>query len=513
MRKSTKTLTIILTLLILSSLLISGCKGEDKKGTETNGTNSSEMNSNSQFLYPNLEPVKLKWYYMSLHQTDEQMVFEELNKIIKSKLNATVDFMPMELAEYEDKMKLILSSGEPFDLCFTSWWGGVKYYDAIQRGSFLKLDELVEKYGQTAKKTVPEKIWNAARYKDGNLYGIVNYQISVYTKGLWVRKDLAEKYKDEFDVTKIKKYTEIEPFFKLIKEKEPGYTPCLMTRKGWYDQMSFTLGLLPVYSVAGISLEDPKKIIFGDKRPEFREYLETVRRWYLNGYIRKDVISIKDEEPEIKSAKYVAGIASNIKPGGASDWAIKNGYEVVEIPLGRSIIDTNSCIATLTAISKTSQNPERAMMLIDLFYSDKKLYNTIAFGIEGIHYKKVSETRMEPLAKDRYYPGNPQWQFGTQFNAYLNPDQADNVWEETKRLNETAAESPVNGFVVDTKPIRREAILISAAAAEFESIKGTGTVDPDEVLTKYLEKLDRAGADKVIEEVQKQYDEWLKANN
>lgn len=46
---------------------------------------------------------------------------------------------------------------------------------------------------------------------------------------------------------------------------------------------------------------------------------------------------------------------------------------------------------------------------------------------------------------------------------------------------------------------------------EFGKSLYTGSVDPGEYLPKLQEKLEAAGIDKVIEEMQKQIDEWKAA--
>ncbi|MOA55540.1 hypothetical protein D3C78_1793520 [compost metagenome] len=46
---------------------------------------------------------------------------------------------------------------------------------------------------------------------------------------------------------------------------------------------------------------------------------------------------------------------------------------------------------------------------------------------------------------------------------------------------------------------------------EYDISLDTGSVDPDTVLTKYADKLKKAGLDKIIAEKQKQLDAFLAA--
>ena len=75
-------------------------------------------------------------------------------------------------------MKVIIASGEEYDLCYTANWVN-NYYSAVSKGAYLPLDDLLSTYGKDIKSAIPAKFWNAARVK-GKLYGILNYQTFTY---------------------------------------------------------------------------------------------------------------------------------------------------------------------------------------------------------------------------------------------------------------------------------------------------------------------------------------------
>lgn len=60
-------------------------------------------------------------------------------------------------------------------------------------------------------------------------------------------------------------------------------------------------------------------------------------------------------------------------------------------------------------------------------------------------------------------------------------------------------------------PVSTEVAGFGNVMDEFGKSLFTGSVDPEEYLPKLQEKLKATGIDKVIEEMQKQIDEW-KAN-
>ncbi|MCM3117516.1 DUF3502 domain-containing protein [Neobacillus sp. MER 74] len=65
-----------------------------------------------------------------------------------------------------------------------------------------------------------------------------------------------------------------------------------------------------------------------------------------------------------------------------------------------------------------------------------------------------------------------------------------------------------HGFHFNSDPVRSELASITNISKEFYPALATGSVDPEEYLPKYNKKLKEAGIDKVLKEIQKQFDDW-----
>lgn len=177
------------------------------------------------------------------------------------------------------------------------------------------------------------------------------------------------------------------------------------------------------------------------------------------------------------------------------------------MPIGDPVIERTAVQSTITAISATSEHPERAIMLYDLLLKDKELYNTLIYGLEGQDYNKVDDNRIDPI-DNGYYVLN--WQIGSVFNSYLIPGQDDDIWEQTKSINDNAIIDPLIGFNFDREPVRNEMARISAINSEYQPIFQHGLKDPEEALIEKQAKLETAGIDSVIEEINNQLAEWSK---
>ena len=70
----------------------------------------------------------------------------------------------------------------------------------------------------------------------------------------------------------------------------------------------------------------------------------------------------------------------------------------------------------------------------------------LAWGIEGKHYKKVSDNKIEVIANSGY-EGISDWSFGSIANSFIPATKDDDVIEQTKKFNDEAVVSPVLAII------------------------------------------------------------------
>ena len=135
------------------------------------------------------------------------------------------------------------------------------------------------------------------------------------------------------------------------------------------------------------------------------------------------------------------------------------------------------------------------------------MYNLLAYGIEGIHYNKVTEDVID-ICSDRYSIGN--FTFGNKKLSYKLSHFSETLDEDLKEFDERAIISPLLEFSFDPTPVAGEIAAITEVTEEIEGPVFVGAVDPEEYIPKVIEKYRQAGLDKVIAEQQKQINNWLK---
>lgn len=150
-------------------------------------------------------------------------------------------------------------------------------------------------------------------------------------------------------------------------------------------------------------------------------------------------------------------------------------------------------------------------------YGNKEVLNLLNWGEEGVDYEiKDAENNIIgfPEGKDETntYHLAEGWQLFNQFNMYIWEGDSPDIWEETKAMNESALKSKAFGFTYDSTSVTNELAALSNVKAQYVAALGSGSVNPEEVLPKFLEELEKAGIDKVIQTKQEQLDKWLAEN-
>ena len=507
MKKFKKVISLLMAVVMLTMLC--ACGGTSSSVVAGSTAGSGAASTSGSAADGKGEYVKLKWYFPMLAQTDQDMVFEAANKMLMEDLNLEVDFTPISFGDYNQKMQVIISAGDEFDICFTSNTRA-DYFQNSQRGAFIPLDGLLDEYAPNLKASIPERIWNAT-HVGGQTYGIPNYQIAAVANVLWFPKELVEKY--DFDYASVQKLEDLEPYFDEILANEPGVTPFA------YQKATTNWGyLLSYYGFDEVSTRNvPGTIRVSDESctvvnqfatEEFKSHVELMHNWYEKDYFRPDAASVADWTADLKAGKYAACFDGTYKPGGDSELSIKYGLDIVTTKISDAVMSTGSIVSTLQAISKTSKHPERAMEFLEYLNTNKEFYNLLCYGIEGTHYEMAGDERIELIGEGTYNPGI-HWVFGTTFNSYRTPGQPDDVWEQTKEINNNAQASPLLGFAFDAANVSAEIAQCKAVVDEYIPSLDSGSVDPDKYLPEFLSKLEASGVDKIISEMQTQVDAWL----
>lgn len=477
-----KKLSIILASVLAAGTLLSACTSKDSATSEKGGKNG--------------EPYEIKWYTIGTPQKDTEKVFAEVNKYTKKKINATVKMTQIDWGDWDQKSQVMINSGEPFDIIFTN---GTSYVQNAQKGAFAPIDDMLDKEGKGLKETLNPALLEGIKV-NGKIYGVPTNKEAARQSVYTFNKRLVDKY--HFDLSKVKTLEDLEPMLKTIKENEPGVTP-MATFKAYlpYDYI-FNNEMPFAFAMEG----DRDHVINQFESDLTMKTYKTMHKYYKSGFLKEDAATSKDSWPMDVENWFVR--MGDSQPYADLLWSRSAKYDVVSVPAEDPITINDSVSGSIQAISATSKNPKKAMEFLTLLNTDPYLRNLVDKGIEGVHYKKNEDGTIKdlPARIDRY--NVPSYSLGNFFVLDLYENDPKDKWAKFEEFNKSAKPAPTLGFHFNSDPVRSELASITNISKEFYPALATGSVDPEEYLPKYNKKLKEAGIDKVLKEIQKQFDEW-----
>jgi putative aldouronate transport system substrate-binding protein len=481
MKKGFKLLSLLMACLFVF-VLATGCGSSDNK------SGSGDKKG---------ETANLIWWCIGDQPKDLDAVQAEINKYLKEKVNATVEFKFASFGDYTEKMNKVIASGEDYDMAFTCSWANPFAANA-QKGAYYKLNDLLDEYGKDIKDLIPGELWPAATIK-GNIYAVPAYKDTAFAPYLVFAKEYVDKY--NIDYKNINTLEKLEPALKTIKENEPSMTPLVLTgNEGWHGLFDEFDTIINSEVPVGVQFTDETATVVNLFKTDIvMNKLNTLHKYYKEGYINKDAPTLT-EAPKFRFVYGAHGF-----PNADVAWAQDGGYDVVSTLRYQPYFATGSVQGSMQAISVNSKHPEAAMKVLNLANSDSKFRNMLAYGLEGKNYQKTGDNTIK-LLNDGW--NTAAFSQATFFNMYVVDPAPANMWTDLKEFNKTAKPSPILGFVFDDSKVQTQLAVIKNAYAKYKAQVTTGVADPNEVVPKMIKDLEDAGINDVIKEAQDQINAW-----
>ena len=481
------------TVLLLSACGQGGTKGEGTRSAL--GTGVPKDN------------VEIEFYMAGTRQEpDTGLVMEKVNEYLKDKINAKINYHVIDWGSYDHKMNTMLASGEPMDIIFTTNWTANFRLNATT-GYFLALDDYL-KQSSTIEKIVGKDFLDGSSI-NGKHYGLPSNGTKAHSWGYALKKDLVEKY--DIDLSSIKTTRDLVPYFEEIKADEPGVYPLLLLNMDTpYHLLDWDA--LSDDDIPGALYPDGRntKVVNQFLAPETIDYYNEMREYFLKGYVPQDAATMASDN-QMKSGKYFASVTP-IVPGKEATLYNTTGIQWATVQITKPAVSSRETTGSLLAIPTSSKNPERAFRFIEMLYTDKYLRNLFSFGIENVHYTINPDGRVKLTKEgnDKYNPGGSGWKYGDQFKDLLYETEDPQKFKLYDEFNKSATVMPSLGFIFDkTDEVENKMLSCKTVVQNYYKQLFSGSVDVDSTVAKFERDLKAAGVDDVINEMQKQYDEWL----
>ena len=431
-------------------------------------------------------------------------VQDAINAYIADKINVQIVLHDIA-SEYEDKANLAINNKEVDLLWTASWESTIGTKDLYASNAVYDITDLLP--GSALYGSMDENTWKASQY-GGKNYFIPVYKDNVEGYDFMFRQDLVDKY--GWNISSVKKLADLEPMLADAKAEGLKY-PFLTQRTAmfyrWYiDEFDFFTGDATSNWVAVD--RDTNEVVDVILTPEYKEFCTLMCKWAEEGYISEDDVTKTTDDTTTQTQDWAISWWTDIPNNGEANG--RYGQQVAMQPASQRYMHTDSMLGSCFAIAATC-TPEEAQACVDflgLLYTDSKLADMYAYGIEGEDFNYNADGYVEKVADAKY--NHSMWESA---NATVVTCEAENPYTSQMYVdfNSSALISCANGFQFDKTPVEDQYTACQTVFEKYGFILENGgfaSADVEAKIAEYQAALDEAGYQDVLAEFQRQYNEW-----
>lgn len=506
-------LALLLTLAVgVSALAGCGGGGDDKK-SNAGGTQGGSASAGGEIDFDEEPYEATLMYWAASDPRDLEAVENAFNELTLAQLNIKVNLMPLTLGTYTQQIQMILSSDDALDI-FPYFGTSIGNY--IDADYLVDMNEYLETCGQDMIDIVGMDDIQCGSL-NGFLAGVPNMHERTNPEAFIMRTDLLEE--TGFTADDIKTAEDMTKIFAAVHEKHPE-----ITVYGGTNGQSYPLGIsLSIIDPLGGGnfgvLPDNGQTLTVENWYESEEFMEAcklVRSWYEAGYTSADFATCTDSGESLMRAGNLFCFTAPGKPNTKAEKDAQTGYDTTCVIVSPDVCYTQTTNGILYGISSNSEDPEKAMILLNWIFKTKEANDLLNWGIEGRDYVVKDDGTLDfpegVTTENANYHMDFGWALVNQYNSYVWTGNAPDIWDQYQAVRDGAQLSKAYGFFFDTAPVINEVSALTAVSEEYLNSIGTGAVDPETAIAEFNQKLYDAGLQTVMDEKQKQLDEWL-ANN
>ncbi len=510
-------LTMLLSVALLATAF-AGCGGgqdssasggtDSKASVDSSVASTAEDGETGEKDWSSQEAYTVKLLMPGDAKTEDcEAVSAAASEILEEKYNTTLEIMRVGFGSYPDQVNLMLSSGEKLDVMYNN---RDIFVSAINNGQIVSMEEYLPEYGPDLLELVPEERW-ATTSLNGERYAVpANKEVAV-SWGFSCVKEMADA--TGVDYSNIKTEEDLVPLLEAVKEMYPDVWPVVsngggMTSMNTTDDLGGDIG-----SLVDCTNPDDTTVVNWYASDEYKEIVERRYEWVKKGLIPPDASSTSDQAATQIAAGRGFGQFCNTKPGIEVEHERSTTKEMLIFTL-TPVYTSTTRVDILWYIAHNSEQPGRAVQVLNELYINPDLANICINGIEGTHYEVVDEEQgiiAYPEGVDGTstgYASHP-WAWPNEMISYVWEGDSPTIWEDTGKWNESAIISPAMGFTWDNANVLNEVTAVRNVKDKYANALECGSIDPAEALPAFLEELEAAGVNTIIEEKQKQLDAYL----
>jgi putative aldouronate transport system substrate-binding protein len=468
--------------------------------------------------------VVLKMYLIGDRPIDTDLVYDQVNRLLSQDINATVSLSFLSWGDWQQKYPLIFAADDNFDLIYSANW--TQYNQQALKGAFHEITrDMLSKYAPKTAISIYPEAWEQAKVSGKVFMLPMNFK-EIQGSVTIFRGDIIEKNNLKIPTSILDYSTYFDACLKI-----PGLIPNNVGSDLQWD--ASPVGRYPktdllYLDTSGLTAQyyyNPNstsvKIIDYYNTENYIKDAKLTKEWADKGYWSKSALvnRIPSKDTFIAGRSGVTdgnlasvnGIYSTIVQMHP-EWKVKIIDSIFD-----GAIDIKPYIQNGISINNNSKNPERALMMLDLFRNDQRYFDLTFYGIKGKHYK-LSEDGKKIIPLDASLNFSPEgccpwgWRNDKLVREIVggipNYDQLRKTWEKK------AISHPIQGFRFDDTNVKNEEVAVNNLQKTYGKVIDYGfEKDVDASILKFREMLSAAGRDRITEEMQKQLDVYMKNLN
>ncbi|MDE6603235.1 MAG: ABC transporter substrate-binding protein [Lachnospiraceae bacterium] len=472
----------MVSLLMIGTL--AGCGGKDSaSGGQQAGAEESGV-------------VTLKWVTIGNGMPDNYDSWvEKVNAYTGEKIGVNIEMEVIPWGSWDDRRNIIISTNEPYDIIFGI---GKNYVPDIALGAYCDITDMIDGNMAELNEMMPAKYWDAVKV-DGRIYGVPTYKDNAISNYAIWDKELVEEY--NLDLPSLVTVESLTGTFERLKADKNDY-PVYVKNDGVYYIFDVYDQIGGGTQILGVRYDDKDaRVCFTLEEPDIYSALETFHEWYEKGIINPDAATLTEAR-----VYNMWRVAQGWESAAVTAWGPQMGKDVLVQKVGDTILSSETVRGSLNMVSVNSKYPEKCLQFLNLVNTDTRLRDMFYYGEEGVDFEYTEDGKAHKLNQDWEMPGYTQ---GTFFTVTQVDTDEFNQWEEIKVLNDQAVDSAVFGFTFDTSQIADKLSNCNEIWLRYRSEVMTGVQDPAVCVPQIKEELMKAGWQDIIDEAQRQVDEFM----
>lgn len=460
--------------------------------------------------------AELEFYFPGERKVDTDKVLETIEEATRDELNVSLDFTWIPWGDFKNRISVMNAAGEPYEAHFDADW--FVWGTLAPRGGLADISELLPEYAPNLAERYSD-LELAAATVNGALTALPWLYPGSQRRAAVIREDLRQEYA----VPEISSYDDLEVYFAAIAENEPDMIPFVPHTNDSLIMFADNYGYAMLNTAMQIvyKWDDPDmKLMVWEQTPEFREAVTMMRRWYTNGYMPRDVLSMQQQPGDLFNAGRLAARVHLWQGEQDTRIQLQNNLPDADVRAFNLYPEKTAHLSppmnNAIAFNANADELPRTLMFLEWAHASQENYDLLIYGLEGEHFTDIGPGRLGypdgvSGADHPYHGWLGQWGFwDIELTRFPSTYPATYREDYIADVNANTRYWPHLGFVPSTEAVRTEAAQRQAIFEEIGRALMFGVISDDEI-DRYIAEQEAAGADAILAEMQAQLDAWRAA--